>query len=446
MTVSRHKRRVSTARAVLLSLGGLGVAAALGLVGGIAIYNTTDGQAQGDDSPEDHFPDTPTGMVAVVDDAGHLGSLAVFALRPGDGGDGPAGGIVVPIPVSADSSGGFGTERMPLDETVALFGAPTLAEEVPTLLGLSIDAPAVLTESELAELLAPVGPVAVELPVAVTDAQGDTVAPAGAQRLDPAGVAAVLAARDPAASAAERYGVATAAWRAVAAAVGDDLDQAPPTATGAPGDASDSSAPPGATAAVDVTGSLLAGPVSVATLGFEPVVDLARNPRGVDVVVLDRAEVVTLFAHVAPNRMAAPNPGYSFLVRSAYRDDQLPDGLSRYDLAYAATSALLGEPVLGNVLSVDSAPADDPVGAATVVEVSDESLVGLAEDLAAVLGPVEVRVAERRIAGIDMVVDLGSDFLAVAAAASSPAGPAPPPPSDGVATVAPGSPVNGTTP
>jgi hypothetical protein len=402
------------------------VAAVLGVVGGVAILNTTDGQAQGSGSPEDRFPDTLTAMIAVTDDAGNLGSLAVVALRPGDGeGDEPAGGTVVVVPVSADGSGGFGTERTPLNETVAMFGAATLAEEVPALLGLSIDTPAVLGAAELAELLAPVGPVMVELPTAVTGADGQEIAPAGEQRLDPAAAAAVLAAADPETSADDRYAATTAVWRAIAAAVGDGLDQTSLTEP-AGSDQPAGTEPDAVSSGIEgIVGQLATGPIGVSTVGFERVVDLALNPRGVDVVALDRAEVVTLFAHVAPNKMAAPNPGYSFLIRSAYPGGQLPDGLSRYDVAYAATSALLGEPVLGNVLSVDSTEGDDEVAAPAIVEVSDESLVALAEDLDAVLGPVDVRVAERPVAGIDVIVELGTDFLDVVAAGSSPVGPAP---------------------
>ena len=61
------------------------------------------------------------------------------------------------MPISADSSGGFGDERLPLNETVALFGPETLADEVPALLGVGIDDLLVVDEAELAERLAPIG-------------------------------------------------------------------------------------------------------------------------------------------------------------------------------------------------------------------------------------------------------------------------------------------------
>ena len=43
--------------------------------------------------------------------------------------------------------------------------------------------------------------------------------------------------------------------------------------------------------------------------------------------------------------------------------------------------------------------------------VSDDSLVGEVEGIDALLGPVEIGVAEERIAGVDAVIRLGSSFL-----------------------------------
>ena len=156
MTVSRHRRRMTTTRAIAASIVGLAVAAGLGAAGYVAIANTTDGQVVSGGPPEVTFPATPTAAVAVVDEAGNLASVAVLAVRPGDD-DERRGGTVVPVPISADSSGGFGTERTPLNETVALFGPETLADEVPALLGVGIDELIVVDEGELAELLAPIG-------------------------------------------------------------------------------------------------------------------------------------------------------------------------------------------------------------------------------------------------------------------------------------------------
>ena len=138
---------MTTTRAVVASLVGVALAAGLGAAGYVAIANTTDGQVVGGGSAEVTFPATPTATMAVLDDAGNLASLAVLTVRPADDDETGRGGTVVPVPISADSSGGFGTERTPLNETVALFGPDTLGDEVPLLLGVGIDDLMVVDES-----------------------------------------------------------------------------------------------------------------------------------------------------------------------------------------------------------------------------------------------------------------------------------------------------------
>lgn len=404
MTVSRHKRRMSTARALGLSIASLVLAAVLGVVGVIAISNTKDGEAQGSNAPVDRFPDTPTGMVAVVDGTGRLGSVAVFAVRPADDEGAARGGNVVVLPVSADVSGGYGDERAPLAELVRTYGTDGLADDVAALLGVTIDAPVIVTVDELAAWLEPLGSLSVDVPDQVVDADGEVVVEAGEQTIDPATAAAILGAGEGSAPATSTYPIDVAVWRAVAAAVGDGADDLP-----APG-----SAPATSAAALR---NLTSGPVDVTTVGARSLSDLAVNPDGVDAVALDRAEVLTLFGHVAPSRVAAPNPGYTVLVRSHYADDQL-GSLSRYDVAYAAVSSLLG--VEANVLSVDTSAgsADE----ATVVEVTDSSMIAGAERLADVFGEVDVRVGDRRVAGVNLVVTLGTDFLPLVEASARPAG------------------------
>ena len=196
VTVSRHRRRVATSRALIAAIVGVVLAVVLGGIGAVAIYNTKDGQTQGSGPAELTFPDTPTALIAVVDDSGDLGSVAAVAVRPAA--DAGRGGTIMPIAVSTDSSGGFGNERAPLNETVALFGIDSLPDEVSLALGLSLDDAVVLDRAQLASLLTPLGDVSVTLPAAVTDADGTQVAAAGPQTMSPDTMAAVLAAADPA--------------------------------------------------------------------------------------------------------------------------------------------------------------------------------------------------------------------------------------------------------
>ena len=114
-----------------------------------------------------------------------------------------------------------------------------------------------------------------------------------------------------------------------------------------------------------------------------------------------------IFGHIAPSKVAAPNPGYNFRIVSPFSDEQLADGVSRLDVAYTATEAVLGSDA--NVVSVDTSSGE--AGAATVIEVGDENLIQAANTLSEVFGPVEVRIADPRIAGVDVVATLGTDYL-----------------------------------
>jgi hypothetical protein len=388
---------MSTTRALIASLIGVGLALILGVAGAVAIYNTKDGQVQGSDIPEVQFPVTPTGAIAVVGADGNLASLAVVTVRPTEGGEEPGtGGTVVPVPVSADVSGGIDAERLPLDETVGLFGIESLSDEIPALLGVSIDAVASLTEPELASVLAGLGSIEVTLPEAVTSSDGSLLADAGAQSIDAATVAAILAARDPSMSGAEDYAIDVAVWSGIAVAVGGGL--------GTPIQVGDGTAPG---SIFDTVSRLTSGPIAVQTIRFEPIASVDLNPRGVDALTLDRVDVAVLFGHVAPARVAAPYAGYTYRVVSAFGDSQLPQGVARLDVAYTAVKAVLATE--SNVRSVDTTADEAPT--ATLIEVADESLLAAAERLADVFGPVEARVAGTRIAGIDIVVTLGTDYL-----------------------------------
>ena len=286
-------------RAVVAAVAGVVLAAGLGAAGYVAIANTTDGNVVGGGAPEVTFPATPTATLAVVDSAGALTSVAVLTARP-DEGEG-SGGTVVPVPINADSSGGFGDERLPLNETVALFGAESLGDEVPVLLGVGIDETTVVDPQALRQLLAPIGAIDVDLPAPVTGTNGEVLFAAGPQTLDADDVVAVLSAHDPDLSGADRYPIDVAVWEAIADVVVEGLES-PLVSPGQAG--------------VDVLSRVTSGPMSVQPLRSSPVVALDANPRGVDAAILDRAEVLVVFGHVAPGKVAAPNPGYNFRVVS----------------------------------------------------------------------------------------------------------------------------------
>lgn len=417
MTVSKRRRRVATTEALLVMVIAVGLAVVLGGVGAVAIYHTKDGDRRSTDAAVDAFAPTPTGLLAIVDDAGALADVSVFAINPdgeltvpGAAAYDAVGGTLVPLPVAADVSGGHGDERYPLNETVKLFGVATLVSETEALLGVSIDGATVLDRATVTEWLRPLAPIEVELPHAVADETGQ-IAGAGSRSLSAAQVGRALAAIDPDATPAERYDVSVALWRAISAAIGPGRDDAQPI------DGADD------TEGLDIdelTMWLFGGPVDVVSVPFDEIDELSNNPRGVDAVALDRAAVVTLFAHIAPRQVSAPNTGLNFVVHSGLGDEALPAGLTRYDIAYGATAALVGGRVDGNVVGVTTGTLDIDGQAETVIEVAAESLVESAHEFEAIFGPVEVRVAERRIVGVDAIVTVGTNFAERLAADSTP--------------------------
>jgi LytR_cpsA_psr family len=403
LTALPRRRRRSTILATAAIILTIAAVAGIAIVGGLTLYHSTEGVDASDDRPERTFPDTPTGLIAAVDDDGRLASLAVVVVQPSG-----AGGSIVTVPVSADASSGDGRERLPVAETAQLSGIDSVRREVEILLGLTIDSFVVADRAQLEVLLGEVGEIEVDLPVDVTDSDGQRVADTGEQTLDPATAAAVLVARDPSMPAAEQYPASTAVWAGFAAAVGDGID-----ASGVDGfmAAPATTRPPPSTAAGegidDVLAQALSGPLGTRGLEASPVAD-NRNPRDADVVVLDRAEVSFVFGQIAPGKVAAPNPALTFRLESPFDDADLEgSGLTNDELAYRTISRLLF--VRGNVLSVDTTPGD--VAAKTMIEVADESLVAGVRNARNYLGPIDVRVAEVRIVGVDAVIRLGQSYV-----------------------------------
>jgi hypothetical protein len=354
--------------------------------GAMTLWNSTDGANAGSAVPELLFPATPTALLAGVSDDGALASLAAVVVRP-DG----TGGTVVAVPVSADATAGEGDERLPIAETFALEGRDALQREAEIALGVSFDAVEIADAERLERLFEPIGDVDVELPADVTDGSGDIVAEAGSVTMSPADLAAVLTARDPSLRAAEQFGAATAVWDGIQSAVGDGVDTAAPAAAPGTFDAVWTAATAGELPAWDLSSMSI---------------DAARNPRGVDVALLDRAELALVFGQIAPGQVSAPNPSLSFRIIAGFDDEQLAGRpWTNADIAYRAVSQILF--LRGNVISVDTTPATAPEE--NVVEVSQSGINTAGAEQ--VFGSIEVVDAEERIVGIDAVVRLGTAYL-----------------------------------
>lgn len=393
MTALAGRRRRATLVVGLATVAVIVIAAALTVLGAVTLYNSTEGANPASDEPELTFPDTPTGAIVAIDGEGRLASIAVLVVQPAS-----RGGSIVAVPVSADASGGSGADRLPLDETVALQGHDVLARELEVTLRLQLDEVEIVDAARLAEMLAPVGDLAVDLPADVTDASGDTVADAGAATIDAEQAAAILTARDLEVPAIRQYRAAAAVWSAVAATVGEGLVADEESAGGALPAIGDMD---------DLLDRLLGGRVGYRSLQATTP-DAADNPRGVDVATLDPIELILVFGQIAPAAVAAPSAGLTFRVVSSFSDEQLAaTGRTNTDVAYSAISSL--QFVGANVLSVST--TGDPPGDRSRVEVADQTLVPAAEGADVLFGALDVTVGERPIAGVDAVLVLGTAYL-----------------------------------
>jgi hypothetical protein len=406
VTTSATRRRRATIVGAVAVVAGLVAAGTITAVAASTLVNSREGRAAGDDLEVLRLPATSTALVGVVDDTGRLTSAVAMVLTP-DG----VGGSIVSLPATADSSLGLGGDRLPLAETLATQGPDAFRAEAEALTGISFDVAELVDAPRLEDLLAPLGSVDAELPIDVVDGDADEpLATAGPATLDSAGLAELLTAAPDEAPDAALEPAREAIWSAIASAVGAGVGTAAPATT---------DEAPAVPADLDAfTAQLLGGPVGWRGLRYETP-DAERNPRGVDVVVPDRAEVALVFAQIAPARMGAPNPSLSFRIENRLAEDELaPLGVNAADVGRDVINRLLF--VQANVISVVNGGGDAPD--VTQVLVADESIVDVVTDnYPLVFGELEVVPAEYRIEGVDVIVILGRSYLELIANDAPPA-------------------------
>jgi hypothetical protein len=364
------------------------------------------------------FPVTPNAVVGIVDDLDRLTSLAVLTLHPSG-----VGGSIVVVPVNVDTTNGFGPERQPLsrqpfppDDEVQ---ADQLSAGLEPLLTLTIERTIVLGPSELTEVLAPLGEFDVELPQNVVDFDADgpgVVAQEGAASLDAGEMVEAFTAISADGESYDHHDVDVALWSSVAAA-----------ATGSPATAPNIDVPvdefdrPVAPAtAAELVDRMLAGEVGVRDLRINAAATAsAENEDATDFVVADRRDPLLVFGAVSPSLVSKPNESLSFKLVVAFDDAQVASLGKDADGAVVTKESMtlrfIGELLFeqANIVAVDLTDAPESLPQRTQLYVADAALVEAVRNASPrFFADADVVVADEVTDGVDVVVVLGSDFLA----------------------------------
>ena len=380
MTALPGVRRKRTGLILGMNLLALAAIAGIGVVGRDALLQYK-GAKKVEHAATKPVPTTSVGMLAIADDTNRLAGLALVVSLPGD----QPGGYLLPVPTSVDSTLGTGNDRIALTAVFAQDGLEGLVLAVEGALSVTLNVSQVVTPAEAEALFAPVTPVGATLPRDVRDTvDGAAVVlfPTGAAELTAAQVVQVLTAEVVGEPESSRRDNINAVWTAIAAAVGAGRTQ---WVAGSPS----------ATVA-DLLTRTFAGPVVSQSFPTVPI-PLALNPTGLDVENIDQAEAVMWLAAVAPGSMSAPGLGLT------YRIEAPPGYVAQVKAAIAALLA-----IGANIKSVAFDGPVLPVSHALVIS-EEQSAVVAADN--AVFGMVEVSVNPQPIEGIDVVLQLGSEYL-----------------------------------
>lgn len=338
------------------------LAAALALVAlfgflGVTALTSYEGAKQVE-SDAASLPATPVAMLATVDDMNALSSVTLLVLRPGDA----PGGHIVSVPVSVDSSLGVGEMRTPLTEAYTAGGIEGLQFAVESALTISPDVVAIGNSTQIAQWFASLG--------------AEVAASTGA----------ALTARTEGQLERDRTASVEQAWVAVTAAVGAGLAQ-PPVAESPAGTYS---------TLADITARLFAGPVESRSLPVTAA-DAATNPDGKDVDELDRSVATMVLAAIAPANMSTPAPGMVFRIEAPAGYDDKVELVINYLLSMGC-----------NVKSVvlTAAPTTD-----SLVLVGDFKFREQLKSQGFVIDDLDMKAPPQAIAGIDIILMLGTDFL-----------------------------------
>ena len=395
MTASPDRRRRSTLLGVAGAVVGSVVIIVTAAFGALTLADSQAGRDAGAGLSEIALPDTSTALMVAVDQEGAPVSLAVLVIAP-DG----RGGSVIPIPVSASDVVADLALRiedlLPLWETWEIVGVDEFGAQSSEVLGVVFDFIEVVDAEQLAGLLARFGAIEIEVPalddvvVALVGLEpGDRVV------LDADDVAAVLTTSRSSVADREFMALVDAIWTAYGQQVGPGLS--------APADAGVE-----ATSLDPLLDRLAAGPVGIRSPRFR-VPERGDNPRQVDAVILDDAEIALIFGQIAPARVTAPNPSFNFRVESNFSDEQLaPHGVNNADIAREIIEVLLF--LQSNVISVQTSDEGAPRTTLGLVA-RDAPVETLTDSWSLVFGEIDLQPTAEVIAQIDVTVVLGEEYL-----------------------------------
>lgn len=393
----RRRTMVGAGAAVVLMV----IAVVLVIVGASTVVNSKVGEVvEGETRPMLQLPLTDNAAVAVVDDDNQLTSLIIATLTPSG-----VGGSIVTVPVNTDASIGFGDVRQPFNEALNLADPESFFETVEGTLAISLRFGEIVGADRLAEFIDPLGPVTADLSADVIDSSlvgTGRISEAGERPMSSVSVVKALRAHDDSGESYDHHVLDVEVWSALAA-------NAPVTSSDdVPTDEFDR---PTAAATIDeVFERLWSGDVQVRDIALLP----SLPNDDVDVVILDRADSLLVFAQISPARVSTPNQGLVFRVEVPLSDDQIDASGDIFDTRTELARTIIGELLFlsANVVSVDT--AERPGGAAHVnrIEVADERFITDMRALVPVIfGESEVVVAPSLIDGVDVVLRLGTGYI-----------------------------------
>lgn len=412
MTAIPSRQRALLRKALFASLGA-SLLLPIGVVSGArSILGSSAGRNV--DNAVVPMPNTPTALLATVNDVNEITTLTAFVLDQSG-----AGGTIVSLPVGAavealpsetprrlgDSFGIAGIEGVRLDAegildaTISVVGVagPTdfanLLSVVPQI-SVTFDAPVVNST------LAPPDPATtttvksrsttttVAPPLVQTDTE---VLAAGEQVLVPDQVVAALNARRIGDPESARLPRVKAIWESIAATVGSGLsfDQA-----GVSGP--DGTTPPDVGVFLR---RILTGPIQVRQLTATPIAPEGM-PAGLDLYGLDPVEIRVILASVAPS---------SLTIGADMMAAELVLSIDDANLAYEAVKRL---DYVGIAVALIRLSESDTLEETTIIRHVDKSVIDTGRALIeSVAGPFKSRTLKRPVDGTDAQITLGQSYL-----------------------------------